>query len=386
MKRPLHPARLLADLVRRPSLSGQEEALADWLGEELAGRPFAVERVGNSLVCTLSRGAGPTLLCHSHLDTVAAGEGWTGDPHAGQWSAGRLVGLGANDAGASAVAMLCALESLAQADWFSGTLQVALCAEEETTNAGMGDVLAHLAARGCTPDGAICGEPTGLEVVRAQSGLAVLVAEWSGTSCHAARALAVAHENALLMAAREVAGLPPVLVLPGEHELLGPSTLVPAVFESGVAHNRVPDRARLILDARLAPPHGAAECVQILRTWLPSAQITIRSQRLAAVETTEEHPLVLAALEAAAVAQAGSAGSSGSTDSMGTLCAVGSATMSDMALVPEIPAVKCGPGLSERSHTPNEFVTATELEAGLAFYMRAMPAALTALTPEVAIP
>ena len=62
MKRPLHPARLLADLVRRPSLSGQEEALADWLGEELAGRPFAVERVGNSLVCTLSRGAGPTLL------------------------------------------------------------------------------------------------------------------------------------------------------------------------------------------------------------------------------------------------------------------------------------------------------------------------------------
>ena len=37
-------------------------------------------------------------------------------------------------------------------------------------------------------DGAITGEPTGLAVVRAQAGLAVLLADWEGASCHAAHA------------------------------------------------------------------------------------------------------------------------------------------------------------------------------------------------------
>ena len=54
------------------------------------------------------------------------------------------------------------------------------------------------------PDGAVTGEPTGLEVVRAQSGLAVLRAVWSGRSCHAAHVARVPHDNALLAAAREL--------------------------------------------------------------------------------------------------------------------------------------------------------------------------------------
>ena len=36
-------------------------------------------------------------------------------------------------------------------------------------------------------------------VARAQSGLAVLTARWSGRSCHAAHVGRVAHENALLL-------------------------------------------------------------------------------------------------------------------------------------------------------------------------------------------
>lgn len=411
MKSRLDGQALLGEFVRRPSLSGREDALAQWLERELAACPWQLERVGNSLLITIGTGEGPTLLCHSHLDTVAAGEGWSCDPHGGHWNDGRLVGLGANDAGAAAVAMLCALEQVAQLSLgqpLAGTVHLALCAEEETNNSGMAEVLARLAERGSQPDGAICGEPTGLEVVRAQAGLAVLVAEWKGKSCHAARALSVEHDNALLAAAREVAGLPPVLVLEGEHTLLGPSTIVPAAFTSGAAHNRVPDRARLLLDARLAPPHDALECVQVLRTWLPAAHITIKSDRLVAVETAEDHPLVLAALEAVAAVSApgasdanrfpGAPGVNSANSAPGAnramrdtgagngASAVGSATMSDMALIPDIPAIKCGPGISERSHAPDEYITAAELQAGTAFYTRAIPACLHSLTPEVAIP
>ena len=34
------------------------------------------------------------------------------------------------------------------------------------------------------------------------------------------------------------------------------------------------------------------------------------------------------------------------------------------------PAIKCGPGLSERSHTPDEFVLEEEVLAGARFYTR----------------
>jgi acetylornithine deacetylase len=50
-----------------------------------------------------------------------------------------------------------------------------------------------------------------------------------------------------------------------------------------------------------------------------------------------------------------------------------------MALLAGTPAVKCGPGETARSHTADEFVLASELEAGAAFYARLVPEAFEAL-------
>jgi acetylornithine deacetylase len=57
-----------------------------------------------------------------------------------------------------------------------------------------------------------------------------------------------------------------------------------------------------------------------------------------------------------------------------------------MALLAGTPAVKCGPGETERSHTPDEFVRRGEVEAGAAFYRRLVEAALEALTAAEAVP
>jgi acetylornithine deacetylase len=51
-----------------------------------------------------------------------------------------------------------------------------------------------------------------------------------------------------------------------------------------------------------------------------------------------------------------------------------------MALLRGTPSVKCGPGETVRSHTPDEFVLAAEVEAGAAFYAALVPRALAALT------
>lgn len=341
---------LLRDLVATPSPSGEEAALGDRVAARLGASGFEVGRVGAGVVAEAGPEGAPVLMLCSHLDTVPAGASWSADPWRAEWRDGRMTGLGANDAKASVAAMIAAGER-----WRAGgarggfRLRLAFNALEETTNRGMEELLA---ARG-KPDAAVIGEPTGLEVVHAQSGLAVLEAEWRGRSCHAAHAGRVDHENALLLAARDLAGFPPCLEICAPHPSCGPSTMAATVLRAGERHNLVPDLARATLDARLAPNCDAAAALAAARAHLPRAEVRVRSARLLPFETPAAHPVVRAALAAA-----------------GRGAAIGSSTMSDMALLQGVPAVKCGPGRTERSHTPDEFVTREELEAGFRFYAR----------------
>ena len=349
---------LLSRLIAVPSPSREEQAICEFTMKLCAELGLKAERVGDSIVVRVGSG-GPRLLLNSHYDTVPIGEGWHGDPLDSTWRDGKLCARGANDAKSSVAAMLWATAQLAQRPQdLEGELILAITACEEVTNSGMGDVLAHIEK----PDLAITGEPTGLEVVRAQSGLAIVVARWTGKSCHAAHVARVRHENALMRAARELGNfVEDFVILPEEHELLGVSTIAPTVLHSGKRHNVVPDEAVMELDARLAPPYTGEDCVALLREFLPSAELHCRSDRLRAVETAADHPLVVEALKASAKP-----------------AAIGSRTMSDMALLAGIPAIKCGPGETVRSHTPNEWVTVEELEAACKFYVEVVPAALAA--------
>jgi acetylornithine deacetylase len=170
----------------------------------------------------------------------------------------------------------------------------------------------------------------------------------------------------LTQAAGDLAGFPEPHALGGEHPLLGPSTLTPTVLHTGDRHNKVPDLAEAVFDARLAAPHDADECIELLRGLLPNAELDVRSRRLTAVETAEDHPLVVAALRHA-----------------GRDAAIGSNTLSDMVLLPGGAAVKCGPGETARSHTPNEYVTRAELGAGAEFYQALVSECLSTSNAEL---
>ncbi len=344
----MNPRGLLLDLVRTPSLSGNEAEIATFASDWLQARGVPVKRLGDTLVAQIEgRSPGGTLLLNTHLDTVPAGAGWIGDPWKVDWIGDKLTGLGANDAKGCAAAMMCTMAELAENRDWSGTLQLALNATEETNNQGMADALAELGM----PDAGITGEPTGLQVVRSQAGLVVLQAFWEGKSCHAAHVARVENENAMLQACQDLAKLP-AWIEPGEqHELLGNSTLVATALNSGERHNKIPCSAQALFDARLVPPTNAADCVAELQRYLTSADVRVRSERLQAVDTAADDALVLAALAAT-----------------GNSEAIGSTTLSDMALLQGVPAVKCGPGETARSHTPNEFLLTSELENGLHFY------------------
>ena len=199
-----------------------------------------------------------------------------------------------------------------------------------------------------------------------QAGLAVFTLQWHGKSCHAAHVARVEHDNALLRAARELATLPDWLHPGEEHPLLGKSTLAVTALHAGGPHNKVPDLAEALVDGRLVPPTTAADCLAQLQEKLPSAEVAIRSERLGPIDTPEVDQLVQVALEAAGRSEA-----------------VGSTTLSDMALLPPgVPAVKVGPGQTARSHTPDEYLLLDELAAGIAFYEAVVPAWFQALHPQ----
>jgi acetylornithine deacetylase len=330
------------------SVSGEEEALADFLEGLLKRNGLKPTRIGNSLLATV--GQGPVLLLDTHLDTVPPAPGWTRDPWAVESVDGKIYGLGSNDAKASVAAMTVAFLAFREAD-LPFTLALALVEGEETRGTGTEAVLAELARRGTPPAAAVVGEPTGLDVALAQKGLMVLELVAKGDACHAAHAATLGAANAARRLAHDLVALEAVDFGP-PHPRLGPVTLEPTVLRAGTARNVVPGEATAVLDVRTTPALDRREVVERIGR-VVAGEVRVLSDRLLPRETPEESGLVAAALRARPQARL-----------------FGSATLSDMVFMDGIPVVKCGPGRTERSHTPDEFVLEEEVLEGARFYAR----------------
>jgi acetylornithine deacetylase len=330
------------------SVSGEEAALAGFLGDLLRRNGLTVQRLGNSLLTTIGRG--PVLLLDTHLDTVPPVPGWTRDPWDVESIDGKVYGLGSNDAKASVAAMVTAFLAFGEAD-LPFTLALALAEAEETRGTGTEAALAELSRRGTPPVAAVVGEPTGLDVAVAQKGLMILELVARGDACHAAHAAALGAKNAARLLAHDLVALERVDFGPA-HPRLGPITLEPTQVQAGTARNIVPGEAKAVLDVRTTPSLGRAEVRERIERTVKS-EVRVLSDRLVPRETSESEPLVEAARRARPEARL-----------------YGSATLSDLVFMDAIPAFKCGPGRTERSHTPDEFVLEEEILDGARFYTR----------------
>lgn len=345
------------DLVATPSVSGDEAAIVALLSSFLPDHGATIEPIGGSLVAW--RGKAPVkgelenvplVVLNTHFDTVPAAPGWTREPYQGLREGGKVFGLGANDAKASVAAMVAAFLAVTELD-LPFALALMLVRGEETKSVGTAEVMAEWAQRGLVPTMAVVGEPTGLDLAVAQKGLLVLELVARGEAAHAAHARTLGARNAIVSLARDlaaIAGLPEGPLDP----YLGRATVEPTVVSGGSARNVVPAEARAVLDCRTVPVESPAELLERLRAAVES-EIVVLSDRLVPVATDASSPLVEAAQRARPTARL-----------------YGSATLSDLTFFRGIPAVKVGPGESERSHRPDEFVYEQEIVDGAAFYER----------------
>lgn len=338
------------EIVATPSISGSERQLSDLLTARLSGWGFSVDRIGDNLV--VRQGEGPVLCLCSHLDTVPASPQWTRPAHDAVSVDGKVYGLGSNDAKASVSAMIAAFVRRAVREPAPrSTLVLALTVQEETGGKGAEVVAPSLGERGLAPTAVIIGEPTGLDVAIAQKGLLILEVRASGRACHAAHGRALAAPNAIRRLAQDLVAIEGIDLGP-DHPLLGPITLEPTIVAGGTARNMIPAAASAVLDIRTNPGVLTGKIVDRLSAAV-SGEIAVLSERLQPCEIAPDHPLVRAALGARPGASA-----------------FGSRGVSDWVFFRGVPGIKVGPGMTERSHTADEFVLESELIEGARFYER----------------
>lgn len=337
------------DIVATPSVSRDEGRLANRIQTFLRERGVPVVRYGDNLYA-LAGDAGPVLAFNSHIDTVPPAAGWTLKPWEPTVVDGRVHGLGSNDAKASVAAMTAAFLRLRADGGPRGwRVLLALVVQEETGGDGAEILVPELARRGLGPDAAVIGEPTGLDIAVAQKGLLMLELRARGQACHAAHGRALGAVNALRGLARDLVALEGVALGPDDPEL-GPVTMEPTLSAGGTARNVVPAEAWCALDVRINPATDPDALLARLRAAV-QGEVAVHSDRLKPCRTDPGAPLVRAALAARPGA-----------------VAFGSRGLSDWVYFRDCPAIKVGPGRTERSHTPDEFVLESEIVDGAAFY------------------
>jgi len=165
----IDPVALAAELIRIPSVTPARGEVFDLLEGALAPLGFTVHRwvLGEppdgpteNMVAIRGEGA-PHFGFAGHLDVVPAGEGWDGDPFAGEILDGLLVGRGANDMKSAIAAYVAALSRIGPSE---GTLSLMITGDEEGyATWGTPRIIDWLNERSIRPDMILIGEPTSVD-------------------------------------------------------------------------------------------------------------------------------------------------------------------------------------------------------------------------------
>jgi putative selenium metabolism hydrolase len=245
----------LQDIVRTPSLSGNEDRVATRIAAAMrrAGcREVFVDRIGN-VVGRMGHRPKPMLLFNGHMDTVGVSDpsAWTCDPFGANIIDGVLYGRGACDMKGALTAMIWGAKLLRDSgalESMKGELVLAAVVQEEPCEGMATRVL--IEDEGLRPDWVVLGEPTDLQLSRGHRGRIELEVITHGRSCHAARP--DRGDNAVYSAARLIFNLEILAEQLGYDPFLGPGSLAVTQVESRAgSRNAVPDYARFIIDRRL---------------------------------------------------------------------------------------------------------------------------------------
>lgn len=332
---------LLKNMIRIPSFSRDEGAVADFLERWMLTEGFAARRLGNNLWMESGPADGrPTILLNAHIDTVKPASGYTRDPFTPEIEDGCLYGLGSNDDGGSLVALLETYSRLIQKEQPYRLIFSATAEEEVSGKGGLDLILPELGRI----DFGVMGEPTGMRMAVAERGLMVLDCTAYGKSGHAARNEGV---NAIYKAIEDIQWFKSHS-FDRVSDFLGAVKMSVTQINAGTQHNVVPDKCTFVVDVRPNGMYTNPELLEMIKSSV-SCEVKERSTRIGSSHLPMDHPAVVRGL------------------SLG-LEPFGSPTTSNQALC-HFPTLKIGPGDSARSHSADEYIRLDEIADGIETYV-----------------
>jgi succinyl-diaminopimelate desuccinylase len=361
-------AALLSDLVAIDSQNppGRERPIAEFIVDRLeewgidarlferpdAERPQVIAEVGEG-----DPDAG-TLILNGHIDVVPPGEveRWTHDPFGGEREDNRVYGRGASDMKGGVAAGMLALRAAHEAD-VDGRVVLTCAMGEETAEPGTKTMLEEVSG-----DWGIVLEPTQLVVDTVGKGLAWYEVEVRGEAAHASRPhlgnnvldALFAYEGRIDDYRAEIAGR--------EHPLIGESLCTPTMLEAGTKENVVPDHATLTFDRRFLPSEDVEDLDEEMETLFDGLreegfEVSIeRTRTYEAAEIDPDHEIATVVRRHAhdvAGVETAPHGKDAATDQRNFVNDAG------------IPAIIWGPGVSEQSHTVDEWAPVDALVDGV---------------------
>lgn len=315
-----------------------------------------MEVAGLPVIITSTRGSGPVLVFHGHIDVVPGKPGQFKPRVEGD----NLVGRGAYDMKAALAAMMCALRDLKDQP---GVQVRFLCvADEESETMGIRgtDVLVE---RGYGGDFAITGEPTNLHVGVQAKGVLALRITVSGTAAHGSTPWL--GDNAVLKAHdifRRIEGMD---FARQSSEMFDRPSINLGRIEGGDAINKVPDTCVMEVDIRFVPGQNPELILDDIRAIDDIAVEVVFEREPAYVANDNEFVSALhQSLKAEGVTDAELVGRDGSSEATAFLAQ-------------GIPAVEFGP-VGDGHHGPREYVSVESLSK----YRRALVAFATAVASQ----
>lgn len=256
------------ELVRRPGLSGEEQAVAERVREEMVALGYdrvEVDPFGTVVGVIECAQPGKTLLFDAHTDTVGvtSGVAWERDPYSGDVADGAIHGRGSADMKGALGAFVHAAAEVERSQ-LAGRIVVSASTMEEVLE---GVALEAVMERE-KPDCVIIGEATDLNLSRGGRGRAEIHLETIGRPAHSSSPQL--GRNAVLDMMTAVQAIEKIS-LP-EDPFMGPAVLALTDIISNPypGHSVIPSICRATYDRRLLPGETAEDVLSAI-TSLPAA-------------------------------------------------------------------------------------------------------------------
>jgi LysW-gamma-L-lysine carboxypeptidase len=344
---------LLTNLLGIYSPSGKEEAIGNFLAEEMTKLGFQVGKDGIGNVIGVVGEGEPVILLCGHMDTV------TGHIPL-RVEQDKIYARGAVDAKGPLAAMVMAASEVVKEPSFKGKILVASVVEEEATSRGV----KHLITQGIEVDYAIFGEPSGVENItigyKGQIQLKIILQTQTGHS-----STPWLYENALEKAYelwQQIKNSYPYPVLDKQENSESPFNVVTACLTKvtgGRANSVIPFESEMYIDVRVPPQFTSAQVFEEMQKIITKYQasnpkVTVKATVTDTVEPFEVNkssPLVHAL--SAAVRKV--------LNKPATLLRkTGTGDMNILGRAMNLPIVTYGPGDSHLDHTIDEHIVLSE--------------------------